>query len=109
MSLYNFSVSDEAYKPKNCILYTTNIKQILNVKIHFICNTCYLLICSRYFLYYNPTIDCYMYSLPPCYFTQSALPIYQTGCCPVYYTCDLFRLTDFPRCRTLHSCDTPLL
>src|SRR6218665_1097194 len=35
----------------------------------------------------------------PCYFTQSALPIYQTGCCSVCYTCDLSRLTDFPRCR----------
>ena len=40
-----------------------------------------------------------MYSLPPCYFTQSALPIYQTGRCSVYYTCDLSRVTDFARCR----------
>ena len=38
---------------------------------------------------------CNVYSLPPCYFTQSAVPIYQTECCPVYYTCDLSRLTDF--------------
>src|SRR6218665_1423931 len=42
---------------------------------------------------------CYVYSLPPCYFTQSALPIYQTGCCSVCYTCDLSRVTDFARCR----------
>src|SRR6218665_1908629 len=44
-------------------------------------------------------IYCYVYSLPPCYFTQSALPIYQTGCCSVCYTCDLSRVTDFARCR----------
>src|SRR6218665_2580756 len=44
-------------------------------------------------------ILCYVYSLPPCYFTQSALPIYQTGGCSVYYTCDLSRVTDFARCR----------
>src|SRR6218665_303286 len=42
---------------------------------------------------------CYVYSLLPCYFTQSALPIYQTGGCSVYYTCDLSRVTDFARCR----------
>src|SRR6218665_1851506 len=42
---------------------------------------------------------CYVYSLPPCYFTQSALPNYQTGCCSVCYTCDLSRVTDFARCR----------
>src|SRR6218665_2078029 len=24
---------------------------------------------------------------------------YQTGCCSVYYTCDLSRVTDFARCR----------
>src|SRR6218665_1602751 len=42
---------------------------------------------------------CYVYSLPPCYFTQSALPIYQTGCCSVCYTCDLSRVTDCARCR----------
>src|SRR6218665_27217 len=42
---------------------------------------------------------CYVYSLPLCYFTQSALPIYQTGCCSVHYTCDLSRVTDFARCR----------
>src|SRR6218665_622165 len=45
------------------------------------------------------TTTCYVYSLPPCYFTQSALPIYQTGGCSVYYTCDLSRVTDFARCR----------
>src|SRR6218665_1544612 len=28
---------------------------------------------------------CYVYSLPPCYFTQSALPNYQTGCCSVLH------------------------
>jgi len=27
-------------QPKNCILCSTNIKQMFNVKIHFICNTC---------------------------------------------------------------------
>src|SRR6218665_1498979 len=43
--------------------------------------------------------SCYVYSLPPCYFTQSALPIYQTGCCSVSYTCDLSRVMDFARCR----------
>src|SRR6218665_4185312 len=44
-------------------------------------------------------VCCYVYSLPPCYFTQSALPIYQTGCCSVSYTCDLSRVMDFARCR----------
>src|SRR6218665_1643912 len=44
-------------------------------------------------------IYCYVYSLPPCYFTQSALPNYQTGCCSVCYTCDLSRVTGFARCR----------
>src|SRR6218665_1891480 len=28
---------------------------------------------------------CYVYSLPLCYFTQSALPNYQTGCCSVLH------------------------
>src|SRR6218665_1905972 len=28
---------------------------------------------------------CYVYSLPLCYFTQSALPKYQTGCCSVLH------------------------
>ena len=27
----------------------------------------------------------YVYSLPLCYFTQSALPNYQTGCCSVLH------------------------
>src|SRR6218665_3829295 len=30
-------------------------------------------------------IHCYVYSLPLCYFTQSALPKYQTGCCSVLH------------------------
>src|SRR6218665_605271 len=46
-------------------------------------------------------VHCYEYSLPPCYITPSAVPIYQTGCCPVYYTCDLSRLTDFAGCRLI--------
>src|SRR6218665_4050982 len=45
--------------------------------------------------------NCYEYSLPPCYITPSAVPIYQTECCPVYYTCDLSRLTDFAGCRLI--------
>src|SRR6218665_3194163 len=47
-------------------------------------------------------VCCYVYSLPPCYITPSAVPIYQTECCPVYpvyYTCDLSRVMDFARCR----------
>src|SRR6218665_3638487 len=30
-------------------------------------------------------VCCYVYSLPLCYFTQSALPNYQTGCCSVLH------------------------
>ena len=30
-------------------------------------------------------IYCYVYSLPLCYFTQSTLPKYQTGCCSVLH------------------------
>src|SRR6218665_1563534 len=47
----------------------------------------------------HTSVYCYVYSLPPCYFTQSALPIYQTGGCSMYYTCDLSRVMDFARCR----------
>ena|SRR6218665_2179939 len=53
-------------------------------------------------------VHCYVYSLPPCYITPSALPKYQTGGCSVSYTCDLSRVMDFARCRYLHSWDTPL-
>src|SRR6218665_921429 len=53
-------------------------------------------------------VHCYVYSLPPCYFTQSALPIYQTGCCSVCYTCDLSRVTDCARCRFVCTAVTHL-
>src|SRR6218665_3278723 len=36
-------------------------------------------------LYTYIHIYCYVYSLPLCYFTQSALPKYQTGCCSVLH------------------------
>src|SRR6218665_46782 len=41
-----------------------------------------------YFLHWFmqcPSIYCYVHSLPLCYFTQSALPNYQTGCCSVLH------------------------
>src|SRR6218665_931106 len=53
-------------------------------------------------------IYCYVYSLPPCYFTQSALPNYQTGCCSVCYTCDLSRVTYCARCRFVCTAVTHL-
>src|SRR6218665_4039110 len=50
---------------------------------------------------------CYVYSLPLCYFTQSALPNYQTGCCSVLHLLlsSAKGITRAVVC--LHSCDAP--
>src|SRR6218665_1182765 len=51
-------------------------------------------------------VYCYVYSLPLCYFTQSALPN-QTGCCSVLHVllCPAKRIKRAAIC--LCSCDAP--